>query len=411
MNAQTPHHLLNEEDFFTATPKTTLDAKRYLWLLSPAMPAFGIGALVIYRMAPKKARALAWVGPILIHLIVPTLDRIIGEDLNNPPEEIIRKLEQDPYYEKIVKAFIPLQYLAIFVGAYLYTRKETPWTDKLGIAITIGAFNGVGINTGHELSHKSTRAEQIASLAALAPTLYGHFRVEHPYGHHKRVATPEDPASSKMGETFWQFLPRTVIGGIKSAIKIETDRLARRGKGFWSLDNELLQGWAMSAGLYGALIAVFGRKVIPFIAIQAVYGFSLLEAVNYIEHYGLLREKKADGKYARTLPEHSWNNNSSVSNLLLYQLQRHSDHHAHPTRSFQALRHFADAPQLPSGYASMLLPAYIPSLWFKLMDKRVLAHYKGDLSKINILPAKRKEIEEKYGNAEARQLPEQKAVA
>jgi len=406
MNAQTPHHLLGEEDFFIA-PKKSLDSKRYLWLLSPAMPAFGMGALLIYRLAPKKARSLAWIGPILIHVIVPTLDRIIGEDLNNPPEEIMRKLEQDPYYEKIVKAFIPLQYMAIFVGAYLFTRKDTPWSDKIGIAVTIGAFNGVGINTGHELSHKSTRAEQIASLAALAPTAYGHFRVEHPYGHHKRVATPEDPASSKMGETFWQFLPRTVIGGIKSAIKIETDRLARRGKGFWTIDNELLQGWAMTAGLYTTLIAVFGRKVIPFIGIQAVYGFSLLEAVNYIEHYGLLREKKADGKYARTLPEHSWNNNSSVSNLLLYQLQRHSDHHANPTRSFQALRHFSDAPQLPSGYASMLLPAYIPSLWFKLMDKRVLAHYKGDLSKINIYPAKRQALEEKYGSPQ----PEQQDVA
>ena len=110
---------------------------------------------------------------------------------------------------------------------------------------------------------------------------------------------------------------------------------------------------------------------------QAAYGASLLEVINYVEHYGLKREKLANGKYERTAPTHSWNSNHIVTNLVLYQLQRHSDHHAHPSRSFQALRHFDNAPQLPSGYASMLLPAYIPSLWYKLMDERVIQHYKA----------------------------------
>jgi hypothetical protein len=119
---------------------------------------------------------------------------------------------------------------------------------------------------------------------------------------------------------------------------------------------------------------------------QGAYGASLLEVINYVEHYGLKREKLPNGKYVRTAPEHSWNSNHVVTNLFLYQLQRHSDHHAHPSRSFQALRHFENAPQLPGGYASMLLPAYIPSLWYKIMDERVIQHYKGDLSKINMDP-------------------------
>lgn len=409
MNAQTPIDMLNlgtstENQDSNATNTTNaqpwVDAKRYLWVLSPAVPVLGIGALLIYRVAPKKMRGMAWVGPILIHVVIPMIDRIIGEDKNNPPEAVIAKLENDPYYAKVVKAFIPLQYIVLFLGAYLYTRKDTPVADKLGLALSIGAMNGIAINTAHELSHKSNKTDQMLSLLALAPTGYGHFRVEHPYGHHKRVATPEDPASSKMGETFWQFLPRTVIGSFKSAIKIETARLARRGKGWWSLENELLQGWAMSAGLYATLVAIFGRKVIPFIGIQAVYGFSLLEVINYVEHYGLLRQKKEDGKYERTRPEHSWNSNNVVTNLFLYQLQRHSDHHAHPTRSFQALRHFEGTPQLPSGYASMLLPAYIPSIWFKMMDKRVAKHYNGDLSKANILPEKREELMKMYNTAQ-----------
>jgi len=119
--------------------------------------------------------------------------------------------------------------------------------------------------------------------------------------------------------------------------------------------------------------------------------------INYVEHYGLKREDLGNGKYARTMPEHSWNSNNIVTNLFLYQLQRHSDHHAYPTRSFQALRHFEDAPQLPGGYASMILPAYIPSWWFKIMDQRVVDHYKGDLSKANILPKRRAKLFAKFG--------------
>jgi alkane 1-monooxygenase len=393
MNAQTPMTLMEQ----TQHSADWSDAKRYLWLLSPAVPLIGAGALIAYRVAPKKMRGMAWIGPILIHMVIPTLDRIIGEDTNNPPEEVIRKLEADPYYARIVKSYIPVQYLVTFIGAYLATRKGVPLSDQLGIALSVGVINGVAINTAHELSHKHDKVEQLLSLAALAPTGYGHFRVEHPYGHHKRAATPEDPASSKMGETFWEFLPRTVIGSFKSAIEIETRRLQRKGKGFWTTENELLQGWAMSAGLYATLVTIFGKKVIPFIAIQAVYGFGLLEVINYVEHYGLKREDLGNGKYARTMPEHSWNSNNIVTNLFLYQLQRHSDHHAYPTRSFQALRHFEDAPQLPGGYASMILPAYIPSWWFKIMDQRVVDHYKGDLSKANILPKRRAKLFAKFG--------------
>lgn len=340
-------------------------------------------------------RGLAWVGPIAVHVIIPLLDRIVGDDKSNPLEDVIARLEKDPYYTILVRAFIPMQYIAMFVGAYLYTRKNTPFSDKLGIAISIGMLNGIAITNAHETGHKSDKLNQMLSHLVLAPTAYGHFRVEHNYGHHKNVATPEDPASAQMGESFWRFLPRTVTGSLKSAIAIEKKRLARQGKGFWSIRNELLQGWAITAGLYGIMVAIFGRKVIPFLAIQAVYGFSLLEVVNYIEHYGLLRQKQ-NGKYERTAPEHSWNSNKVMSNVFLYQLQRHSDHHAHPTRSFHTLRHFDGTPQLPSGYAEMIMAAYIPSLWFKIMDKKVLDHYQGDWNKINILPSKRQALLKKY---------------
>ncbi|MBJ9424590.1 alkane 1-monooxygenase [Acinetobacter seifertii] len=390
INAETNLFQSNSE-----SQKQWVDKKRYLWILSPALPMIGVGAMMIYRIAPKKMRGLAWIGPIAVHVIIPLLDRIIGDDKSNPPEQVIAQLEKDPYYTILVRSFIPMQYLAMFVGAYLYTRKNTPFADKMGIAISVGMLNGIAITNAHETGHKSDKFNQMLSHLVLAPTAYGHFRVEHNYGHHKNVATPEDPASAQMGESFWRFLPRSVLGSLKSAIIIEKKRLARQDKGFWSIKNELLQGWAITTGLYGVMIAVFGRKVVPFLAIQAVYGFALLEVVNYIEHYGLLRQKE-NGKYERTAPEHSWNSNKVMSNVFLYQLQRHSDHHAHPTRSFHTLRHFDGTPQLPSGYAEMIMAAYIPPLWFKIMDKKLLDHYEGDWDKINILPNQHHVLLKKY---------------
>lgn len=397
MTAMIPDPTIQQQSTQSSQPNWK-DPKRYLWLLSPALPVIGLGALAGYAIAPKRLRALSWAGPALVHGIIPALDKMVGTDTSNPPSTAVDQLEKDKYYSAIVKAFIPAQYAATFLGAWLAGRKNTPASDYLGLTLTVGAINGIAINTGHELSHKHDRLDRILSMVALAPTGYTHFAVEHPYGHHKRVATPEDPASSRMGESFWKFLPRTVIGGFKSAYDIEKRRLERKGKSFWCLENELLQGWAMSAGVFAAAAVVGGRRSIPFLVGQAAYGASLLEVINYVEHYGLKRRQDENGKYERTQPEHSWNSNQVVTNLFLYQLQRHSDHHAHPTRSFQALRHFEDAPQLPSGYASMLLPAYIPSWWYKIMDERVIKHYKGDLSRINMDPENANSVLAKYAD-------------
>jgi alkane 1-monooxygenase len=392
MNAKTPDALLQTP----ARRSKWKDPKRYKWLLSPALPVIGIAAMAAYAVAPKKLRALAWTGPMLVHGVIPALDRLIGEDSSNPPEDAIAELENDPYYSLITKAFIPSQYLMTMLGCYLATRDNVPMADRIGLTVSVGALNGIAIVTGHELGHKHERQDRIGAMLALAPTFYTHFAVEHNFGHHKRVSTPEDPASSRMGESFWKFLPRTVIGGFKSAIEIEKTRLARKGKGFWCMENELLQGWAITAGFVGANVLISGPRAVPFLLAQGAYGASLLEVINYIEHYGLLREKDENGRYVRTQPEHSWNSNYVVTNLVLYQLQRHSDHHAFPSRSFQALRDFPEAPQLPGGYASMLLPAYVPGWWTELMDERVIRHYKGDLDKINWDPERKDELKAKY---------------
>ena len=374
-----------------------IDKKRRWWLLSPGLPMIGVGILAGYQFGPKWTRKLfALSGPIVLHAIIPAFDAVIGNDENNPTDDDVQSLVKDPYYDRLVKMFIPIQMAANVYATYLVSRKDTPMLDRILLGISMGAINGIAVTTAHELSHRPNKADHMLSHATLMPLFYNHFRVEHPYGHHKRAATPEDPASSQMGESFYQFWPRTVFGGIKSGIEIEARRLKRKGLPFFSKDNELLQGWAMSATFHAGLIKTFGTQIIPYLATQAFYGISLFEIINYIEHYGLKREQKEDGSYARTMPEHSWNNNNVVTNLFLYQLQRHSDHHAYPTRPFQALRHFEEAPELPSGYATMLLPALIPSWWFRMMDQRVYDHYQGDLNKANIHPKRRAELMQKF---------------
>jgi len=261
--------------------------------------------------------------------------------------------------------------------------------------------SGVAINTAHELGHKRDQLERWLSKVALAQSAYGHFYIEHNRGHHVRVATPEDPASARLGESFWEFLPRTVVGSLRSAWGLERARLARMGKPPWSMRNDILSAWAMTVVLFAGLTAIFGLVVLPYLVLQAVVGFSLLEIVNYLEHYGLLRQRREDGRYERTRPEHSWNSNNIASNVALYHLQRHSDHHANPTRRYQALRHVEEAPQLPSGYAGMILIALFPPLWRRVMDHRLLEHYGGDVRRANIHPRLRRRILARYQSAPA----------
>jgi alkane 1-monooxygenase len=285
--------------------------------------------------------------------------------------------------------------------AYIVRADLTTW-QRIGLAVTVGFIAGLGINTAHELGHKRESVERWIAKVALAQSFYGHFYIEHNRGHHVRVATPADPASSRMGENFYQFWPRTVAGSAKSAWSLEVKRLARRGKSPWSLRNDVVSAWLMSAALFTLLILWLGLGVVPYLILQAVVGFTLLEAVNYLEHYGLLRKRVGVGeyeRYERVEPRHSWNSNNVTTNVLLYHLQRHSDHHTNPTRRYQALQDPAEAPALPTGYAGMILLALVPWLWRRVMDPRVIAHLDGDVSRANVSPRKRQQIIDRYSSA------------
>lgn len=379
------------------------DRKRYLWLIGLVVPSLAFVAIGMWGLTGWGA--WLWLGPVVILGIVPAIDLVTGLDRSNPPDDVIEQLEQDRYYRWITYLFLPIQYAGfvaamwMVAGGEMFGQTLATW-EKVGIAISIGCIGGIGINTAHELGHKKEANERWLSKVALAQSFYGHFYIEHNRGHHVRVATPEDPASSRMGESFYRFWPRTVLGSLRSAWELEAKRYRRKGTHPFHPGNDVLNAWVMSAVLWGALVAWLGIGILPYLVVQAVVGFSLLEVVNYLEHYGMLRRKVGRAgkeRYERVLPQHSWNSNNIATNVLLYHLQRHSDHHANPTRRYQTLRDFEESPVLPTGYAGMIVLAAVPPLWRRVMDERVLRHVDGDLDRINVQPGKRAWVERKYG--------------
>lgn len=358
-----------------------VDRKRYLWLLSmlfPLVPLISMGLMTLSGM-----EWMLWTPLILLYALIPLLDYLFPNDSSNPPEQVVTQLEADAYYRILNHLTVPLHFLMLVAGAWFVANHELGWSGLLAIGLTVGVISGFGINTGHELGHKQNRLDKLAARLVLAVPFYGHFTLEHNAGHHAEVATPEDSASARFGESIYRFALREVPGGLRRALRLERARLQRRGHGFWTWRNEILQSYAISILLYASLVAVFGAIVIPFLLIQTAYAWWQLTSANYIEHYGLLRRKLPNGRYERCLPQHSWNANHIASNLVLFHLERHSDHHAYAARRYQSLRHYDDVPQLPSGYFGMFLLSYVPFLWRKVMDPKVLALVDGDLEHVN----------------------------
>ncbi|MEV6767248.1 alkane 1-monooxygenase [Nocardia sp. NPDC051030] len=373
------------------------DPKRLLWLLGLIAP--GCALLPSQLVLRTGFPVFWWIGPIIVLIVIPVLDRVVGEDGDNPRDEDYERLSGDRYYRWCTYLFLPIQLVGLGIASAMWAGSDLSVIDKLGLAATVGVVSGIGINAAHELGHRTERLERWLGMVALAQSGYGHFYVEHNRGHHARVATPEDPASARWGESLWEFLPRSVLGGLRSAVHLERERLRRKGLRWWSRRNNIMRAWSMTFALYGVLLIVFGPELLPYLLLQAIIGIGLLETVNYVEHYGLLRGRRPNGRWARCSPADSWNSDRLVTNIFLFHLQRHSDHHANPGRRYQTLRTTPESPQLPAGYATMILLAAIPPLWRRVMDPRVLAHYDGDLDRVNIAPGKR------HGRSTANLIP------
>lgn len=373
------------------------DKKRYWWLggvLYPLMPAI---VSILYLMLPSPWLLVSSLFALIA--IIPLVDAVIGVNRSNPSEALVEQMNDDSYYGNLLIAAIPVHFIALIVPAWLIATQEFSPGFYVVFTLAVALYGGFSINTAHEIGHKNTKLDRFLARVALSVTGYGHFCIEHNAGHHRDVSTPEDPASSRMGESIYRFGLREIPGAFKRGWAAEKRRLTKRGLRVWSYHNHILQSYAMTLVWQGALAVLLGPVVLPFLVLHNVAAWFQLTSANYIEHYGLLRAKKSNGRYERCCPHHSWNSNHVFSNLLLFQLQRHSDHHANPSRSYQSLRSFDALPELPSGYIGMYLMAYIPPLWFAVMNKRLLAieHISGDLSKVNIDPKNEARIRQRYG--------------
>lgn len=374
-----------------------IDRKRWLWLLSVAYP---LQPLVAVWLHFRTGNELWLLLPLVTsYVVAPLLDWAIGEDSNNPPEEVVIQLDRDPYYRRLTFIVVPLHFVTLVVSAWYAATQPLSWWAFAVLAVVAGITAGLAINTGHELGHKNSRFEKLLAKVVLAVAAYGHFSVEHNRGHHKDVSTPVDPASARMGESIYKFACREIPGAFQRAWQLEKERLTLRGKSVWHSSNPILQSYSISAAISLLLIFLFGWKVLPFLLIHNLLAYWQLTSANYIEHYGLLRERDVKGRYERCQPYHSWNSNHVVSNLVLFHLERHSDHHTNPLRRYQSLRHFDDLPSLPNGYFGMYMLAYVPILWFRVMDRRLmdLPHVQGDLDRVNIDPEARPSLFLKWG--------------
>jgi len=357
------------------------DRKRYWWPLGLLIP---LSPFLSWLLVEYLHLGLFWAtGAWILILVIPIVDVAVGADGRSPPDNVIAALQDDRYYRWCTYLFVPLQYAGLVFAAWCWAHAPIATGEKIALAMTVGVVAGVGINAAHELGHKSSRLERRLAKIVLAQSFYGHFYIEHNHGHHVNVATPRDPASARFGESFWIFLPRSVFGGLKSGWRIESARLRRQGSPALSPRNNIVQAWSLSAALFGTLITLFGWQILPWLLLQALAGITFLEAANYLEHYGLLRARRQDGSFVKARPEDSWNSDHLLSNLFLYQLQRHSDHHANPRLRYQSLRSAPTAPQLPAGYAVMIVCAAVPPLWRRMMDHRVLGYYNGNVELIH----------------------------
>ncbi|MEO0618381.1 MAG: alkane 1-monooxygenase [Pseudomonadota bacterium] len=274
-------------------------------------------------------------------------------------------------------AWVPLQ-LGLIV-ALLFTVGQTAQlttVEALAMAATLGlATGGIGITYAHELMHQRNRLEKQLAEILMCSTLYGHFCIEHVFGHHLHVATPRDPASARPGESLYRFLPRTLIGTWRSSWAIQRAQLEKREQPVWSWRNAFWRYAAWTVFWFALAYAIAGWTGLAVFVVQAVVAVLLLETVNYLEHYGLQRRQLENGRYEPTREHHSWNANHRFSNYMLINLQRHSDHHRNPIRRYPLLQAHPDdtAPQLPYGYSWMVVLALLPPAWFRVMDPKVAA--------------------------------------
>ena len=323
--------------------------------------------------------------PVVAFGLIPALELLSrGSSANSSSQEQLERRQQRRWFDGLLHGMVLVQWALIAGLSWRFAQGAMSGVELFGLVISVGICCGTfGINVAHELGHRGDRFSRFSAKCLLLSSLYMHFIIEHNHGHHRRVATDEDPASSRKGESVYYFWTRTIPHSWLSAWEIEKQRLERKKAPVVGWQNEMIWFTVIQIATVVAVALIASWSAAAGYVGAAFTGILLLETVNYVEHYGLKREKRKNGRYERVRPQHSWNSNHPIGRILLFELSRHSDHHAHPTRPYYVLRHFDESPQLPAGYPSMILLALIPPLWFSVMNP----HVEAELERITSLAA------------------------
>jgi alkane 1-monooxygenase len=323
---------------------------------------------------------LTFIPVIWAYFLIPLLEVFTKPDPKNIDAAEEELVKADRVYDYILYSVVPLHYASLIYFLFSLQQPGLTIIDYAGRVLTMGILFGVfGINVAHELGHRVKLFEQTLAKMLLLTAQYMHFFIEHNKGHHRKVATYEDPSSARLNESLFEFYFRTIPGVYISAWKIELNELKKKGHSSISIHNQMIWFLLLQVAFAGTILLLFGWNILLCYLIAAGFGIGLLEAVNYIEHYGLRRKEVAPGKYERAMPEHSWNSDHIIGRLSLFELSRHSDHHYLASRKYQVLRHHDSSPQMPTGYPGMIILAHIPPLFFKVM--------KNQMKKYGIVPA------------------------
>lgn len=315
---------------------------------------------------------MSYLIPIMNFIGIPILDLIFPEIGKNETEEVYNHKKAHPFFDWLLYINVPLQYGLLFFTLYLLCFSNLPLWILIGKAWSMGICCAVlGINTAHELGHRKSKFERILAKLLLLSASYMHFIVVHNRGHHHYVATPLDPATARRNETVFKYLIRSVFMGYLSGWHMENERLKKNGQKAFSIHNEMLQFLIFQLLFYIGIYAFFSWQGLLWYFAMATMGIMVLESINYVEHYGLLRKKEADGKYEKVKPWHSWNSDHILGRIMLLELTRHSDHHYKASRKYQTLRSIQNSPQLVLGYPGSLVLSWIPPLWFYIMNKQL----------------------------------------
>ena len=307
------------------------------------------------------------------YAMIPLIEFILKNDERNLSEFEESLAKKNIAYDLVLYVSVALH--LVLLSLFLFSLEDGALQiyEVVGRVLSMGLVTTFAINLAHELGHRQTRAEQFLSKLMLLTTLMMHFFIEHNRGHHKNVATFEDPSTARKGETVYTFWFRAILNEYLSAWRLEKKRLEVIKQPNFSLHNEMVQFQIIQVLFIGLIYYLFGGFILLAFLFNAAIAYVSFETVQYLEHYGLQRKKNEKGRHERVKAHHSWNSNHVFGRLMMFNLSRHSDHHFKAHKKYQVLNHHDDAPQLPTGYPGMMILSLIPPLWFRVMNPKLEA--------------------------------------